>query len=43
MIEQFQTLSVNGLTGQLSWAASGEVTKTPNVYVIKDAKYVKVD
>lgn len=39
MIEQFQTLTVDGLTGQLTWAASGEVTKTPKVYVIKDAKY----
>ena len=43
MIEAFQSLTVDGLTGQLSWVASGEVTKMPNVYVIKDGKYVKVD
>ena len=40
---QFPTLQISGLTGELSWAATGEVTKTPAVYVIKDGVYAKVD
>lgn len=43
LIAQFQTQQLDGLTGQLSWAATGEVTKTPNVYVIKGGVYEKVD
>ncbi len=43
LIAQFPTLQVSGLTGELSWAATGEVTKTPAVYVIKDGAYAKVD
>ena len=43
LIAQFPTLKVSGLTGELSWAATGEVTKTPAVYVVKDGAYAKVD
>ena len=43
LIAQFPSLQVSGLTGELSWAATGEVTKTPAVYVIKDGAYAKVD
>ena len=43
LIEQFPTLEITGLTGQLSWAATGEVTKVPTVYVIKDGAYAKVE
>ncbi len=43
LLEQFPTLQIAGLTGQLSWAATGEVTKVPTVYVIKDGAYAMVD
>ena len=38
-----QQIEITGLTGQLSWAATGEVTKVPTVYVIKDGAYAKVE
>lgn len=43
LIAQFQTLQISGLTGELTWASTGEVTKTPAVYVVKDGIYAKVD
>jgi len=43
LIEQFATLQMSGLTGELAWATTGEVTKIPTVYVIQDGIYVKVD
>ena len=43
LIDQFPSLQVSGLTGELAWAATGEVTKTPAVYVVKDGIYAKVD
>ena len=43
LIAEFPNLQISGLTGELSWAATGEVTKTPAVYVIKDGVYAKVD
>ena len=43
LIAQFATLQVSGLTGELAWASNGEVTKVPNVYVITDGAYAKVD
>ena len=43
LIEQFATLQVSGLTGELAWAATGEVTKVPTVYAIQDGIYAKVD
>ena len=43
LIAQFPELQIDGLTGQLSWDASGAVTKVPTVYVIKDGAYAKVE
>ena len=43
LIEQFATLQMSGLTGELAWATTGEVTKIPTVYVIQNGIYVKVD
>ena len=43
LIAQFPSLQISGLTGELSWAATGEVTKVPTVYVIKDGAYAKVE
>ena len=43
LIAQFPSLQVSGLTGELAWAATGEVTKTPAVYVVKDGIYAKVE
>lgn len=43
LIAEFPNLHISGLTGELSWAATGEVTKTPAVYVVKDGVYSKVD
>ena len=43
LIAQFPTLQISGLTGELAWAATGEVTKTPAVYVVKDGVYAKID
>ncbi|MGN1021370.1 MAG: ABC transporter substrate-binding protein [Aristaeellaceae bacterium] len=40
LIEQFQTLTVDGLTGTMTWSATGEVTKTPTAVVIQDGVYV---
>ena len=43
LISQFPTLQIDGLTGALAWETSGEVTKTPNVYVIEGGVYVKME
>jgi len=43
LIEQFASLQVSGLTGELAWATTGEVTKIPTVYVIENGIYAKVD
>ena len=43
LIAQFPSLQISGLTGELAWAATGEVIKTPAVYVVKDGVYAKVD
>ena len=40
LIEQFQQLTVDGLTGNMTWSATGEVTKTPTAVVIKAGVYV---
>ncbi|MGN0779198.1 MAG: ABC transporter substrate-binding protein [Aristaeellaceae bacterium] len=40
LIAQFQNLTVDGLTGTMTWSATGEVTKTPTAVVIKDGVYV---
>ena len=44
MIEQFTTMSFDGLTGTgMTWDATGAVSKTPKGMVIKDAAYVGLD
>ena len=43
LIAQFPTLQISGLTGELAWAATGEVNKTPAVYVVKAGAYEKID
>ncbi len=40
LIAAFQEITVEGLTGTMTWAATGEVTKTPMAVVIKDGVYV---
>ena len=42
LIETFQTLEIAGLTGTMTWAATGEVTKTPTAVVIENGVYVGV-
>ena len=44
MIEQFTTMTFNGVTGEnVKWAKNGEVTKDPKGMVIKDGAYVGLD
>lgn len=40
LIAAMQELTITGLTGEMDWDASGEVTKTPMAVVIKDGVYV---
>ncbi len=40
LIAAFQEITVDGLTGTMTWVATGEVTKTPMAVVIKDGVYV---
>ena len=40
MKEQFSSMTFNGLTGQTTWNANGEASKTPRAVVIKDGVYV---
>lgn len=40
LIEAFQEIEINGLTGTMRWDATGAVTKTPIAVVIKDGVYV---
>ena len=43
MIEQFTSMKFNGLTGQgMTWAATGEVSKSPMAVIIKDGAYTSV-
>ncbi len=43
MVEQFTTMKFNGLTGQgMTWAATGEVSKSPMAVIIKDGVYTSV-
>ncbi len=42
MIEQMQQIEIDGLTGVMTWAATGEVTKTPTAVVIQNGVYVGV-
>ena len=43
MIAQMQTLTVDGVTGTMTWAATGEVTKTPTAVKIEGGKYVGME
>ena len=44
MIEQFTTMTFNGVTGEnVRWSANGEVTKDPKGMVIKGGVYVGLD
>ena len=43
LIAEFPNLQIDGLTGQLKWKATGEVDKTPAVYVIENGAYAKVE
>ena len=43
LLAEFPNLQLEGLTGKLSWNASGAVTKDPTVYVIKDGAYAMVE
>ncbi len=44
MIEQFTTMTFNGLTGSnMTWDATGAVTKSPKGMVIKDGAYVGME
>ncbi|MDO4865133.1 MAG: ABC transporter substrate-binding protein [Clostridia bacterium] len=40
LIEQFQTLEITGLTGTMTWDATGAVSKTPTAVVIENGQYV---
>ena len=40
MIPAMQQITVEGVTGTMTWSANGEVTKTPTAVVIKDGTYV---
>ena len=42
LIAQFTTMSVDGLTGTMTWQANGEVSKTPTAVVIENGAYVGV-
>ena len=44
MIEQFTTMTFDGLTGEgMTWAAEGTVTKSPKGMVIENGAYVGLD
>ena len=44
MIEQFTSMTCNGLTGEgMTWAADGTVTKSPKGMIIENGAYVGID
>ena len=44
MVEQFTTMTFNGLTGSgMTWAATGEVSKAPMAVVIENGTYVSAN
>ncbi len=43
MIAQMQTLEINGLTGAMTWDATGAVTKTPTAVKIENGVYVGME
>lgn len=42
LIAQFTSMTVEGLTGTMTWSATGEVSKTPTAVVIENGVYVGV-
>jgi len=40
MIAAMQELEITGVTGTMTWAANGEVTKTPTAVIIENGAYV---
>jgi branched-chain amino acid transport system substrate-binding protein len=44
MVDQFTTMSFNGLTGKdMTWAENGEVSKAPKAVIIENGVYVSAD
>ena len=43
MIEQMQQLTIDGLTGTMTWSATGEVSKTPTAVKIENGAYVGME
>ena len=44
MIQQFTTMTFNGLTGNnMTWKANGEVSKDPKGMIIRKGAYVGMD
>ena len=43
MIAQMQQLTIEGLTGTMTWAESGEVSKTPTAVKIQNGVYVGME
>ncbi len=43
MIEQMQQLTIDGLTGTMTWSSTGEVSKTPTAVKIENGVYVGVE
>ena len=43
MIEQIQNLTIDGLTGTMTWSESGEVSKTPTAVKIQGGVYVGME
>ena len=43
VIAAMQEIQVEGLTGTMTWDATGSVTKTPTAVVIKDGAYVSAE
>ena len=40
MIAAMQELEITGVTGTMTWASNGEVTKTPTAVIIENGVYV---
>ena len=40
LIEAIQQITVDGVTGTMTWASNGEVSKTPTAVVIENGVYV---
>ena len=40
IIAAMQEIEITGVTGTMTWAANGEVTKTPTAVIIENGAYV---